>query len=429
VILFHSRLWFVLVASTGLVACSGGTGDPDVQPTDDVQTDGNTQDVGTDVPRDTGRPITPYSFGPCPTASGLSCPAGTMCLDAATSGYAGGICTHTCTADTDCRGVGGGTRPGLCATIGTAQYCVRDCTDRTMATPQPGIGETCERDDAICRNVVRSGTYRGECTPSCGVMGGPACDTGTRCNAWTGRCEPMSAPNPPPGAENGDACMRDGDCRSGNRCIPEFLTGTPQHLCATGNTRTCNTDTECGGAAGSCINRYFTFGTPGLPTGWVGGFCMSSCSLPVGFNSSTFWSMARLPQSNCPTASICVPYLGQAARDEGLCRFECTADTNCRPGYVCNRQFGTSTGTRTFPNGYCAPMNCLQTGRTCPAGYACERRAVATNTSNPPNFTGVCVPSQPPGDGGVDGGDAMTPTDVGPGEAGSSDGGLDVSTD
>src|SRR5438105_453294 len=68
-------------------------------------------------------------------------------------------------------------------------------------------------------------TLVGECAPSCEDAD---CTAGTVCDHWTGRCQPMSDPLPPPGVENGQACTMSGamsECRS-QRCITEVSATT-----------------------------------------------------------------------------------------------------------------------------------------------------------------------------------------------------------
>ena len=88
----------------------------------------------------------------------------------------------------------------------------------------------------------------------------------------------------------------------------------------------------------------------GGATGFVGGYCSTSCS--------------GVP---CSTGSTCTPVSG-ALGTFPVCLQNCASprigQSSCRNGYICEGTTGTSSG-------YCLPR-CNNTGATCPTGTACN---------------------------------------------------------
>jgi hypothetical protein len=177
------------------------------------------------------------------------------------------------------------------------------------------------------------------CVPSCFATppsGIPACPATITCDMYSGTCTNTT----PMGAENGDSCMADGDCKGGI-CLAEM-----------------NAD--------------------GTPSGFIGGYCLSDGlvgDMTVG---------QPIPTSNCPSGTGVVPVDGEFPGDSAPCFKTCTADADCRAGYHCDH-FETDTMMPYFSNGACIPVNCLQTGVTCPSGYTCHTQTFGDGT-----MTGVC---------------------------------------
>ena len=304
-----------------------------------------------DVPAaDMGRPMQPPQpiYGSCTSNAG--CEEGLTCRTEAESGIPGGQCNRECTRDDDC--VLGGQAPadGYCTPATTAnprRLCQRVCVN----------GIDCERPGFTCQLVSQLTMLR-VCIPVCTAE---SCVNGTTCNTASNRCEPASMPST--GAAFG------APCRAPNDPMISADTRCPSNLCF-------------------AENNFDSNGRP-VPTGWVGGgMCISRCILPQGYNSSTLWPERNLPRANCPEGAVCFPNGTLTRGDLGLCLKECTANTDCRPGFFCRKTYQLGMGrTTTFNNGYCTPVNCAMAGMSCPAGHTC-RMSSAT--------AGICV-SNPTG--------------------------------
>jgi hypothetical protein len=347
----HLRVaFFLALIGAGAAACSSTNPPPDV--VDDIP-------VASDVPVDNAPPAVPMLFGNC--ASAADCLPGDQCLTD-TNGWPGGFCTRACSTSTDCA-TGQDGVDGVCRAVGTQHICLRACSN----------GYSCESEGLTCHALTTSLMV---CNPSCNDT---VCQHGTRCNVWTSQCEPTTNPNPPPGVANGGPCTRTGmgsECKSA-QCIVEHSSN-------------------------------------GLYNGWNGGSCVSTCSLPIGYNVGSFFDPGDagpagvLPQANCPSGSVCFPNgAGEAERDEGICLTGCRQNSDCRvaEGYRCEQRFEVAPNRyATFMNGICTPMDCLMAGMTCPTGYMCDSR---TRTSGGQTTRyGVCRPAV--ADAGTDGG----PTDA-----------------
>jgi len=346
--------WFVLFGLFSALSCSAPIETPDAS------------DAATDSSNEGGVLSPSRIFGPCVQDS--QCGTNGTCLKN-TEGYPNGMCSRTCTDNTNClTGIDG--IEGYCGAVGTRRMCLRACIN----------GYDCGRDDGY--TCVATSSAQGApkvCVPACRTGN---CGAGAVCNPWTQACQSTSAPNPTTtGQDNGGACTQSGDCRS-RQCV------------------------------------LATSQTTGLPTGWNGGYCYSSCSLPEGYNVSNFWAPRELPQSNCPTGSICWPDGDDMAeRDQGTCYRGCANDSDCRAseGYFCQTSITLGTRTYRWNNGRCLLIDCVNSTRTCPTGYFCETRR---NSSG--NAFGICRPGTPgpeagpePGpeptrEAGTDAGDATT---------------------
>lgn len=225
-----------------------------------------------------------------------------------------------CTANEQCPGEDGICRRGA---EGYAQgQCTRPCSDRTPC--DDGVYHHCvvgEDGQGFCAQRCLNGadcgrssyTCVGELPPSGGVCQTRCqvgeCGEGAECNPWSGACGPVGSA-PTTGGVAGEPCADPSECRSG--------------ICA---------------------------------GGWPGGYCVGSCRLPAGFNSSTFWAEDELPRGTCadPT-DVCLPEESTARGDLGNCFRGCTDDTECRSGYTCFRTFNLQSGPRTFSRGFCRPV-------------------------------------------------------------------------
>lgn len=348
--------------STLLVAALAGCGSETTSP------DASTVDATPDVAADTTPPpadVTPDKppaqssliYGPCRATA--ECAEGLTCRTEAETGSPGGECNRTCASDKDCVLIPGDGSPpidGYCpAAVGSApRICQRVCAN----------GIDCERDGYTCR-VYNAGMLNQirACIPVCTDE---SCVNNTVCDHDSGRCTPRGA-------------MLTGRTL-GQTCTPEMRPGSPtppaSAICRSG---LCQAD--------------FTPDSRGNPfyTGWNGGYCVSRCILPQGFNSSTFWGAAGmtvdLPQASCPMGGVCLPASSYARGDLGTCYKGCVNNTDCRAaeGYFCQRSIQLSaTTSRRFSNGFCIPVNCMNTMTPCPTGFDCRR-----NT----NGSGSCIPA------------------------------------
>jgi hypothetical protein len=297
--------------------------------------DGGVMDVPTaraDVPDRDGGGL----FARCRT--NIECGSGYRCDTA----YSGGLCVKTCRRDADCGA------DGICTTSRNGSVCRPAC--------QPG-NDDCAPYSGLCFYFDNSMQDRRACYPSCFEMppaGVPACTMGTSCNPWDGECQ--ASPRVM-GADNGDPCSQSSDCKSG-RCILE-TTDTPM---------------------------------PGTGTGYLGGYCYSVARRP---DQAQYMRGMGLLRGNCPAGSVIIPYTGEATGDVSRCVKECRGDMDCRTGYYCNQVFNGTPPMAVYTTGGCVPINCIQMGRSCPAGTRCDRRGSGASAY------GVCVQD---GDGGTDGG-------------------------
>lgn len=345
-----ARGCFFLAASL-LGACSSSTSTPtndaavaaDVVMATDVPV--TTDAPAADAPTDRGRPMREPQpiYGPC--ASNAECEEGLTCRTEAESGIPGGQCNRECTRDDDC--VLGGVAPadGYCAPATAAnprRLCQRVCVN----------GIDCERPGFTCQLISQLTMLR-VCIPVCTAE---SCVDGNACNPATNRCQA-------PGTMVTGAAFG-APCRATNDPMISDATRCPSGLCL-------------------AENNFDSTGRP-VPSGWTGGgMCLSRCILPQGYNSSTLWPERTLPRGGCPEGGICFPNGTLNRGDLGLCLTECTANTDCRPGYYCRKTYQLGMGrTTTFNNGYCAPVNCAATGMSCPAGHTCRMTSATA---------GICV--------------------------------------
>lgn len=314
--LFRSAL--VCFVAAALAGCPSPT-------SPDVVVDGHGPDASDVAAVDAPRDVPPSDVCPAPSMSTLlgpcvgdsDCPAGASSPGICLTTYPGGFCTSTCGNDRDCTDTAANI-VGVCRVVPghTGKICVRECLN---AADCGRSGYTCSFPTATANNGV--------CMPSCAPGD---CQCG-RCNAWTGLCDPFTAPNPPPGADDGQQCMSNADCRSNHCRLP--VDGT-------------------------------------TPNGHNGGYCESVCALGPGWNPTDLYSGDTFPQANCPTGAVCFPTNGTGVGEEGVCLAGCMADTDCRvgEGYFCERTFRLSR------------LQCASTVCVCPAGGPCGGHCRDFNT-------------------------------------------------
>jgi hypothetical protein len=250
-------------------------------------------------------------LGPC--VEDWQCPgAGAFCRSAE-EGFPGGQCTSACTDRTECDD-GAVYNECLLLTGATAMACEAYCRNGSDCR----TGYTCQ-----VLGTDAAGATRGVCLPVCATDA--ECGGTSQCDPYTGRCVAMGGVHTT-GAVTGEACTSDAACRSGNCRLP-------------------------------VENASYT--------GYLGGYCQSLCRIPQGYNTNNFFDGPALPQGTCTGDAVCLPGGNQqGAGDLGVCLASCTSSADCRPGYTCNQ----TIQSHTFTNGYCAPVNCMAAGMTCPTG-------------------------------------------------------------
>jgi len=331
----------ICVLAVLLVATAAACGDDGGTPAD-TGTDVLVLDSGADTgPADTGTPDTGPStlFGPC--ISDDQCPGPeAYCRTAVVDGVPGGQCVRRCAITPD-------GRPDRtnCEEPEEEIYHICWQFEGEEATCEERClnGADCVRDGFTCvgQGSFGFGADVGICVPVC--TSNEECGPGAECNVYSGRCVAEGAL--PSGAENGEACDTDDQCLSGN--------------CLVGEVR-------------------------GSPTGWTRGYCIGACILPIGYNTSTFYTDAGegagLPPGTCPEGDACFPNGSFNRGDEGVCLEGCAVDGDCRvdQGYYCRHDFRTGSGTYTFPTGVCWYIDCSAT--PCPTGYMCTSIPVSGGT-------------------------------------------------
>jgi hypothetical protein len=266
-------------------------------------------------------------FGPC--EQDYQCPGVDAFCRTAAQGYPQGYCTVPCMDRTPCDD---GAVYNHCVTLNGASQSTCETYCRNGTDCRGGAGYSCEV-------FPNSNPPQGICIPVCATD--EDCGQGTHCNTYSGRCVTTV---PTTGGLTGDPCMTGADCRSGQ----------------------CNAE-----------------GTHSNPSGWIHGSCVAPCRLPTGFNTSNFFSGTTLPAGTCTGDAICIPGSQYGTNDLGTCIDACTGDSDCREGYGCLKQFGSSS----FDNGICVPRDC--TRGTCPTGYSCVQVVNSAGTGT----TGVCAPN------------------------------------
>jgi hypothetical protein len=216
-----------------------------------------------------------------------------------------------------------------------------------VSTEPAALGLPCEASadcgSSFCVEEARTGSSvswtAGTCTQACSSSA--ACPPGSACVPFddgTALCL--------------GSCVQSGDCRAGYVCSTAVSACLPD--CRLGFS--CGTSLSCDAGSGACVPGTRVVGDPcttnadcasGLCTlarststgiAWSGGYCTAICD-------------AAVP---CPAPSQCVSY-----SDGSSCAAACSADTDCRGGYVCSTAVGA-----------CLP-DCRQ-GFSCGSALTCD---------------------------------------------------------
>ena len=303
----RTSLFSLLLVSASLFPALAGCGDDDGMNAPDL----GPPDLGE---QDMDLPMS-KKYGPCERDS--QCPGvGARCRQPS-EGWPNGYCTLPCVEPDE--------EPCLddelfyhnCLPDGTgAAWCERRCLN----------GIDCGRNGYTCVGQFPP-AGAGMCIGVC--LSDDDCSRGEVCSAESGRCVTSL---PTTGGGIGAPCAANADCRS-NECITEINAG-------------------------------------GYPSGFPGGYCVTRCILPAGYNGNTYFSGPALPQGGCVGGAICIPSRSFAEGDPGICVDECDVPSDC-PLSDCVKDFPLASGdTATFTNGVCLPIDCAVD--ECPAGTTCR---------------------------------------------------------
>ena len=301
-------------------------------------------------------------------AACTACPAGSSCSFGKCTGATrcdsstcSGCCQNGFCAPGDSQ-FACGTNGNLCASCSGSQVC---SAGRCLLPPQ-SIGGPCQFNSdcaalgsgAYCKTITSTGNglYSGGfCTKPCAADGGFGCTTNSLClNALSpyGEHDVFCSPR----------CSNLAQCRTPGYACYFFVTAganacwlnpIPSAGIDAGSSSTigsaCINDGQCLSPANSfCIPDV----GPGIgATGFVGGYCSTSCNGTLCSSGST----CAFVISPVGTFPICLrdcsgPRLGQST---------------CRNGYVCD-------GVPGSMGGYCLPR-CSNTGALCPTGTTCNQ--------------------------------------------------------
>ncbi len=318
-------------------------------------------------------PLSSQSTFACGSGGGVckSCPAGNNCVT-------GQCVPQTCNVMT-CAGCcqngfcSPGTTTNACGVAGTqCQICLgtQSCTLGQCVQPAKQIGDSCLFNTdcaaigggAYCKTITSSGNgvYQGGfCTRPCAADGGTGCTPNTLClnqlSAY-GENDVFCSPR----CSSANQCRTPGYAcyffvsASANACwlnpIPPPVgvdAGIPDAGVGSTIGQACVNDGQClQPAASFCIPDV----APGIgPTGFVGGYCSTSCNGSTCVAGSTCTSV----NSGVGAFPVCLKN----------CSAPRTGQATCRNGYVCDGPMGNS--------GWCLPR-CSNTGANCPTGSTCN---------------------------------------------------------
>ncbi len=284
-------------------------------------------------------PVTGGLGSPC---AGASCAAPYHCILDTVQG--GDFCSHGCDVNVTTPGADGGCEVGFGCKAST-EIASSSAACFPGQGDQAQVGGPCVHDTdcvgaaAVCINSVGPLAYpAGYCSQACG---GNACPYGNTCV----QIGADSSGNPQSYCLN-DCNAVTGGCRAGYSCNP--VTADGNGFCYP----SCQTDTDCGGAACLCNGVCVSVGKPsayigapcaantdcptgafcipgtlpgGLPSGWSQGYCAESCG---GTNACV----------TCPQGSACVV---DGQEGQAYCLQLCSASGGCRSGYGCGSTLTT----------------------------------------------------------------------------------------
>jgi hypothetical protein len=206
------------------------------------------------------------------------------------------------------------------------------CTDDTVMQ-DCGVGGSCltfRPGFAVCSR------------PSCDLAPMDSCPTGATCNDFGGSNH-FCLRNCTPGATGGD-CPADNfvcefteaanclpACETRDDCTQQF--GTPKPLCLTELGGLCRTDGSPTAAIGNaCIgdDRCPRYGTCVHTDPYNGGYC-------------TIFGCDVDPLFACPDGSVCAGLPGTLSQQKACVKL-CSADADCRSGYLCLPLDGAAAG-------------------------------------------------------------------------------------